>query len=64
MSQTDKVAAMFFTRAKQYIDAMVTELEQGDDTHRDKAERVKSRLFKSMRQVDGIINGFGDDHAD
>jgi len=61
MSMNDKIASMMLARIKNYADAICEHYASGDAVDNDKADRIRARIYKPLRQVDGIINGFKED---
>ena len=58
-STTDPVASAYVRRIRNEADGLVEYLRsRGDAVSVDKGDRVSARIYKPLRQIDGIINGF------
>ena len=56
----DPVASAYVRRIRNECDGLVEYLRsRGDAVNADKGDRVAARIYKPLRQVDGIVNGFG-----
>ena len=55
----DPVASAYVRRIRNECDGLVEYLRsRGDAVSADKGDRVAARIYKPLRQVDGIVNGF------
>ena len=55
----DPVASAYVRRIRNECDGLVEYLHnRGDQLSSDKGDRVAARIYKPLRQVDGIVNGF------
>lgn len=60
-NHADPVASAYVRRIRNECDGLVEYLHsRGDQISSDKGDRVAARIYKPLRQVDGIINGFGE----
>jgi hypothetical protein len=58
----DPVACAYVRRIRNECDGLVEYLHnKGDQISSDKADRVAARIYKPLRQVDGIVNGFSNE---